>query len=412
MLHGAKKLLSGSVFVVAFQAINFIALARILGPTEFGIAATASAFATLALPLAGLGFGNVLLMKAARNDPDVAIIAGNALATNAGSGVLLTLVALSLAYLITAITGVSNLISIGLILATELLLLRPATVAAQLYAARSKFGYASWINVATSLVRLAAIGFALITGSANLTGWTTWLFAIALLYSAFLTYSIRREAGGLGFCLKTLKEDLQTGMSFSMGTLCKAVYTDGDKIILARYHHTNDVGLYSSAYRLSAMAFMPVRALLDAVAYKFFQEGAKSFGSALAVSWQVMKLAVPYTAAVAAVLYFGSPLVPLVLGPGYAEAANILKIIALLPLIQTIHYALADALTGANMQTIRTKAQVATAFVYIACALAFIPSYGPYGAAIVCVASEGLLAVMICSIVFFKSRPMKSSIES
>ena len=404
MLQGAKKLLSGSVLVVALQAVNFIALARILGPTDFGAAATANAFAAIALPLAGLGFGNVLLMKAARNTPNLAVIAGNALLANVASGLVLCAIATVTASAIISPLDDKLLQAFILILITELVLIRTATVAAQLYAARSRFGLASSVNVISSVVRLSAIGACIAYNDANLTGWSNWLFFLSLLYALLLGAAIRFEAKGLGFSLATMKADLGMGVSFSVGTLCKAVYTDGDKIFLAKFHEASSVGLYSSAYRLTSMSFMPVRALLDASAHRFFQEGGKGLSSALPVSWSVMRIALPYTLMVAIILYFGAPLLPLLLGSAYEGATAILQIIAILPLVQAIHYALSDALTGANMQATRTKAQLSVAVAYITAASFFIPMYGPLGAAVVCVASEGLLAIIIFSLIIFKRR--------
>lgn len=407
MIQGAKKLLSGSVLVVGLQAINFILLARLLGPSDFGTIATASAFAAIALPVAGLGFGNVLLMKAARHTPELPTIAGNALVANLATGLAMSALALLFASIIVEPFDTERLQAFSLILITELVLLRTATVTAQLYSARSKFGHASSVNVASSIIRLMAIAGCFLSGHANISGWSMWLFLLSLGYATLLSAAIKREAGGLGFCQETMKSDLKTGISFSLGTLCKAAYTDGDKIILARYHEASSVGLYASAYRLASMAFMPVRALLDAAAYRFFQEGNKGLNKALAVSWNVMKIALPYTAIIGVILFFGASLVPFVLGSEYQDAVIILQIIAILPFIQAIHYTLSDALTGANMQGTRTKAQLAIVAFYTVAALFVIPDHGPIGAAIVCVASEGLLALIIGTIILIKRKSSK-----
>lgn len=399
MLQGAKKLLSGSLLVVALQALNFVLLARLLGPTAFGIVATASAFATIALPLSGLGFGNVLLMKASRNNANLPEIAGNAVLANFASGVVLVLICMACMFLLTDSAEQANPKAIAFILCSELVFLRLATVASQLYTARSKFGTASAITILSSITRILAIGCSYAFTTMDIESWSFFLALLSIAYSAALIYKIKNEVGGLSPSATTLKSDFSTGVSFSIGTLCKSVYTDGDKIVLARYHDSGSVGIYSSAYRLSAMAFMPVRAILDASAHQFFQAGSKGLGSALGVSKKVMAIALPYSIVAGLILYFSSDLIPTILGQEYQSSAGVLKIIALLPLIQTIHYTLSDALTGANMQAVRTKAQVGVAVLYVIAALLVIPSHGYYGAAVVCVSSEATLAIIICIII-------------
>jgi O-antigen/teichoic acid export membrane protein len=60
-----------------------------------------------------------------------------------------------------------------------------------------------------------------------------------------------------------------------------------------------------------------------------------------------------------------------------------------------VHYVLSDALTGAGYQRVRTQIQFLVLAVYAALGMWLIPTHGWRGAALVCIASESLLAVLV-----------------
>ncbi len=72
-----------------------------------------------------------------------------------------------------------------------------------------------------------------------------------------------------------------------------------------------------------------------------------------------------------------------------------LRMLAVLPLIQSIHYVFSDALTAAGLQKLRTRLQWIVAAIYAAAALTVIPRMGWQGAAGVCLGCELLLAVLV-----------------
>jgi O-antigen/teichoic acid export membrane protein len=81
-----------------------------------------------------------------------------------------------------------------------------------------------------------------------------------------------------------------------------------------------------------------------------------------------------------------------------------LRALALLPLIQSIHYAFADALTAAGLQFLRTVLQWTVAVLYAVFAVAVVPRYGWQGAVGVCLGSELLLAIFIVAAVRHRVR--------
>src|SRR6185503_9694272 len=108
-----------------------------------------------------------------------------------------------------------------------------------------------------------------------------------------------------------------------------------------------------------------------------------------------LKVALPYGVAVAACILIGAELVPFVLGASFEAAVPMLRALALLPLIQSIHYSFSDALTAAGLQRLRTRLQWIVAAIYAMSALVVIPRFGWHGCIGVCLGCELLLAVFI-----------------
>jgi O-antigen/teichoic acid export membrane protein len=391
-------MLGGSLAVVVLQAVNFAMLARFLGVAEYGMLATINALASMLIPLAGFGYGSVMLMNVSRDAAKAPIAAGNALLMQFATGLISALLGAAAVVVISA-THIPFAVA-AIVLVGELVFMRIGITASQLFVALERQGTASAINVAASLVRVASISIAVAYfDNPAAYQWSMVFITLALGFGLTLAWLMARAAGGLELDLTSMRTDLGRGADFSMGTLAKAIYTDADKLILARFASATEVGLYAAAYRIAAMSFMPVRALLDASAARFFREGEAGISSALRLTRKVFRYALPYTVVVGIVMSFAADFVPLIFGANYTDSVPLLRLLALLPVIQAIHYTLADALSGSGYQRLRMLAQATVVAFYIGMALAIIPSSGPTGAAYTCIASECLLAVLISTAV-------------
>jgi O-antigen/teichoic acid export membrane protein len=199
--------------------------------------------------------------------------------------------------------------------------------------------------------------------------------------------------------LRRLWADRTDALHFSLGIGAKALYTDLDKVVLARSAVAGELGAYTAAYRLVAMSFLPVRSLLDASASQFYRRGAESLTQAYAFALRLLKVALPYGVAVALLILACADLVPFVLGSSFESAVPMLRALALLPLIQSVHYSFSDALTAAGMQRLRTRLQWVVAAIYTLSALLVVPRLGWAGCVGVCLGCELLLAVLIVAAV-------------
>ena len=399
----ASKMLGGSLAVVALQTVNFALLARFLGVAEYGMLATINALASMLIPLAGLGYGSVMLMQVSRSGAQASLAVGNALFVQFTTGLVCAAIGAGALVLISS-TPMQFAIA-ATVLSGELVFMRTSITASQLFVALERQGTASAINVSASFVRVAGILISVAHfGSPALYQWAAAFLALSMGFGLTMVLLMARAAGGLKLSFTSLRNDIGRGADFSLGTLAKAIYTDADKLILARFASSADVGLYAAAYRIAAMAFMPVRALLDASAARFFREGEAGISSALRLSRRLLRFALPYAAAASLVMFFVADFVPVIFGPSYTGSVSLLRLLAMLPFVQAIHYTFADALTGSGNQRLRMLAQAIVVAIYIAIAMLIIPSLGPTGAAYTCIVSECTLVLLISVAVYWVRR--------
>ncbi len=101
----------------------------------------------------------------------------------------------------------------------------------------------------------------------------------------------------------------------------------------------------------------------------------------------LLKIALPCGLAGAVLILIAAEIAPWVLGPSFKSSTPMLRVLALLPIIQSIHYVYSDALTAAGLQQLRTRLQWLVAAVYAVLAFALVPTFGWQGAVAVCLVS-------------------------
>jgi O-antigen/teichoic acid export membrane protein len=167
----------------------------------------------------------------------------------------------------------------------------------------------------------------------------------------------------------------------------------------ARLATLDAAGVYGAAYRLIDVAFIPVRALLSATLPGFFRTGAGGLQASMRYGRRMLMKVLPYSLFAFAACMLGAPLVPHILGRQYADVTEALRWLALLPVLRTLHYFVADALTGASHQGTRTLIQIGVAAFNVLVNLWSIPAYGWRGAAWSSIASDALLALSLLFVV-------------
>ena len=99
-----------------------------------------------------------------------------------------------------------------------------------------------------------------------------------------------------------------------------------------------------------------------------------------------------------------APLLPYLLGSEYQNAVEAIRWLALLPFLRAIYYPVADALTGAGFQGLRSSVQVFVALFNILINLILIPAYSWRGAAWASIASDSLLLIGLLTVAWYVHR--------
>jgi O-antigen/teichoic acid export membrane protein len=371
-----------------------VIIARCLGPKEYGGFIAVAAMASMISPFVGIGTGSLLVKNVSREPGLFAECWGNCLAATAASGIALDVLTILLAsaFLPKHIT----LLAIALICTADMVLVRFLDMAVWAFQAFERLSVNAHLNVLISFLRLiGVIVLALWVRHPTVLAWSVVYFGASLGSSIAAIVWVTASLGKPTLNLRRLASEWSEGSYFAVSTAAATIYNDIDKTMVARLSTLEATGIYGAAYRLIDVAFIPIRALLNAAYPRFFRSGAKSWRSAFGYGRQLFQTTWPYALLVSIGLAIGAPVVPKILGPAYANVTEALRWLSPLPLLKTFQFFIADSLTGAGYQRRRTIAQVSVAVFNVLINLWAIPLYGWRGAAWTSLLSDGLLALVL-----------------
>ena len=393
----------GQVLRVGMQAVYFILIARALGSRDYGAYVGVLAVVAIAAPFASLGSGNLLIKHVAREPHTFARHWGRALATTLLTGtILLGIVTIVAKLWLPTSVPLQLVLAVG---AADLLFVRLVDVSAQAYQAHQRLSRTALLQLLLSPLRLlAAIVLIAVTPAPTVLEWGTVYLVSALIGAGLAVVLVNRELGRPEFHLRHLASELREGAFFSVSLSAQSSTNDIDKAMLARLATLEATGVYAAAYRLVDVAFVPMASLLVATYARFFQHGVQGVRATARYARRLLGLGACYGLLAAAVLYFVAPALPAILGDEYHQAVAAVRWLSVLPLLKTVHYFGADALTGAGYQGVRTMILVSIAVVNVLLNVWLIPLYSWRGAAVATVISDGLLGVAIWASVWYLSR--------
>ncbi len=377
------------------QAAYFVVIAKTLGANGLGAFIAATALSQLVAPLAGLGAGNVLIQHVARRREafdhywggalTMTVIAGTCsvgAAALAGRAFLPATVATSLVICVA---------TLDLIFATVLYL------CGQAYQAQERMSRTAQLPIVTTFLRLlAAMVFVAAPGPHTAGRWGYYYLTCTALSTATALWLTSRELGRPRLALTFTSRDVRDGFYFAAGISAQNIYNDIDKVMLGRLAPAlSATGIYGAAYRVIDVVLVPIRSLGQAAYPRFFKHGAAGVRSSVRVARQLLPPALAYGAMAGAIMWLTAPILPHLLGHDFDQAAPAVRWLSLLPVLKSIQYSAADALTGAGFQGTRTTLQVVVAAINIGINFPLIIHYSWRGAAWSSLFCDGLLAIAL-----------------
>jgi O-antigen/teichoic acid export membrane protein len=386
---------------LVIQAIYFVLIARALGPEKYGAFVAVVALAAILTPFAGIGGSNLFVKNVRSGRRSAGLCWGNGLLSILISGTALSCLVVAINY---AFHLRMPFLVVALVCISDLFLLRVIELAVFGFAAVDRMKDNAIQNVATSLPRLIAIAvLSMWARPVTLESWTTAYLISTAAGTLYATYRAHRIWGAPRFDWAALREDAGEGAYFSIGTSAATIYNDIDKVMLGKISFAA-AGIYAAAYRIIDVSVTPIRSLANAAYPHFFRRGLDGMGSAHAYANQQIKRALIYSGTLFVALWFSAPLLPVLLGANYADTAVALRWLGLIPLLRGVHVFLADSLSGAGFQGLRSAIQVGIALVNVLLNLAILPRYGWFGAVWTSLASDGLLVLSLWVAIQYKLR--------
>jgi O-antigen/teichoic acid export membrane protein len=385
-------LLSGQLSGALVQMIFFLVLARTLGPAEMGKLGAALALVSALIPFSLWGAGNLLIRDLARDQAQVLPGFGRALTIWAMTSLALCLAA---TLLLKGLLGVP-LLPAFLLAVAEIACSRLVDLVGQAFQGTGDLRRMALVQVVLGVAKLGAVtGFAHFHSQPTAMGYLP-AYCGACAGAALVALAwFRKRFGQPVFTLRPGLRELREGLPFSVGLLFAGGYGQLDKVILARSVDPALVGDYAVTTRVLAAAFMPIAALLGSTYTHFFKAGRHGVAGTFTYLKQIRVLAAVTAMASLAMALTGAAVLPLLFGQPYAAAARMLLLLSPLVLLQAAHYFMADALTGAGFQGLRSLLQGGAAVFNLAVCFWWVPLWGVRGALAASLVTHLLLVLAV-----------------
>jgi PST family polysaccharide transporter len=373
-------------------------LARYLGPVQFGILNYAIAFVILVGPIMRLGLEGVVVQEFVRAPEARDEILGSTFLLRLIGGIISMIVVVLAITLLrpgdTSTRALAAIISFGMIF--------QAYDAIDLwFQAQVQSKYAVYAK-STALVIKNIVMIFLIIAHASLAAFA-WAWALETILAAagllvvyrFRSLDIKRWRASW----RRSKQLLNLGWPMILSSSFAVVYLKIDQIMLGQMVGQGEVGIYSTAVKISeAWYFVP--AAVSISVFPFLVQG-KAMGDAVYRSrvQQLYDFLVWVALAVAVVMTFASRFaVVLIFGEAYAGAGSILAILTWAGVFYFLREALGRWFIAENLLVFSFVSNGIGAAVNVALNLFLIPHYAGRGAAIATVISYAASGYLACFI--------------
>ncbi len=390
----------GSSFLV--QALYFVLLARLLGTLEYGVLAGAIALVSVVSQYSTMGSGLLVLRYVSPDHARFREYWGNVILSTAFFGSLLVL-GLHLAgrWMVgSRSASILVLLAIGDCLFGQL-----TTAASQVFQAFEKMKITATLNLITNLLRLLLAG-AMLFFLHKASAWQ-WALASLAVSGAAVTAAVATVTVRFGWPLfrpQLLLRRMGEGLIFAVSGSTTSVYNDVDKVMLGHYGMAVANGIYSMAYRVVNIATMPIMSIQAAVFPRFFREGRNGVAATEPLARKILKRTLLLGGASAAAMFLGAPLLPHLVGKGFAPSVGALRWLCLIPIFRCLHVGSGDAMAGAGYQKYRLGSQAIAAAGNLGMNLYLIPRYSWTGAALASLLTDGGLAGMNWTLLLWLKR--------
>jgi O-antigen/teichoic acid export membrane protein len=232
----------------------------------------------------------------------------------------------------------------------------------------------------------------------------TWALAF-LITSAFSALTgvaaVSLRFGRPTFSARLLKAKIAEGIVFAVSSSTTSLYNDLDKAMLSHFGLASATGIYAFAYRMVDICTTPIRSIHSAALPRFFEYGAGGISRTAPFAAKILSRTWLLGAAAAAAMFVSAPLVPKVLGPGFAQSASAIRWLCLIPLLRSFHLSSGDSMSGAGYQGYRLASQCFAVLINVVLNCYLIPAFSWRGAAWASLTTDGMLGAVNWAMVWW-----------
>lgn len=367
-------------------------LARALGASSYGLFSGLAALALAISGFVGLGLGLRMYQDAARDPAMLSLRWRQASLLTAITGLLLAGLYLLIARQMYPTANGGLLLAIAL---SELVWAPWVVQIAYAYGSRGWMGYASAAPVILSMARVTAVLVLHLLPEGTGIETYAWLHGLLTAAASLLLILDCRRRLAIGSADGAVRwSDIRSGVGFSAMQASTLALSTLDKSFALLWGGQALAGRYVAASRFVSVAALPVDALVTAALPRLFRVMDKPAEAARALSLLALG-AGGYGLVMGSVVWLGSGLVPWLLGPGFAESASAVRLLALYVPLYCFRILGTNALLGLGWKIWRFYSEVLAVLVMGVGIAWRIPVAGLEGAVEVVLGAEAFLGVLV-----------------
>ena len=390
--NSAAWMIQGQAIQLVAQFGYFVLIARVLGPAGFGTFVAATAVVLALAPFSPIGSGQVMMRNAARDRSLLPVYFGNCILITIAAGLVWTVILQGLRiFLLPSSVSAGMLLCVAL---SDLIFTQTTSNCSLAFLALDRPKQAASATLSGSALRFVA-SLMLLAFHPSPALWARFYLGAAALAAIYQVWAVARASSRPTIDLARIPSSLREGFYFAVSLTSATLYDNIDKTQLARMSNVESAAIYAVAYRFVDAACLPIRGLAASTYAEYFRRGVGGIPGTWDFAKKILRRSVPYGLFASVALFVCAGLVPLVMGPRYAQSAEALRWLSPLPLIKSFHSFFVDVFTGADRQALRSVVQAGVAIFNIGINFWLIAKFSWRGAAWSSLLSDSLLMVAL-----------------
>ncbi len=383
LLAEVVRLLSGTV--------SFLLVAKTLGPEVYGQFAGIMAIVGVLSPFANFGASLLLTQRIKREQVDAQVAFSTSLSMTLVGAAVFTLVAVALARLFIG----APVLPVLLIAANIFFLSGLIQLGTGLSISHDDI---RWYAIIVAAGAVATVGISLafwLLNSSTLVQWASLQMAGLTVVAVSTTVVTARRFRVRPRLVRFDLLELRQGVPYSASIAVFNAQDGIDKPLMVRYGWGIEAGLYAVAYQIPSLVFIPVQALIVATLGRSFEAGREGITGSLRLAKRLVLPALGYATIGSLVMVLASPIFKPLFGDSFADAVSMMRWAAFIPIVRTLQYFPANALTGAGRQTLRLKLLGLMLVLNGTLCVTLIPSFSWRGALVATFVGEMYYAIAL-----------------